>query len=144
MKTALLVVLLVCLQGCAPESVALKERRDDVGTLQHDENRHDIEQRLGQSVGLVPRSDGGFMELYLQPACGSGCIGVNGVCAAEAQDRAGCVGAPAGQRSDCRLRRVFVHYDEADRVLSVLVERLQKHVPLACTAGRIRVTGSLS
>ncbi len=144
MKTPLFVVLLACLQGCAPDSAALKERRDDGSTLQYQENRHDIEQRLGQSVGLVPRSDGGVMELYLKPACGRGCVGVNRVCAAHALNHAGCAVARAGQRGDCGWRRVYVHYDQADRVLSVLVERLQKQAPSACTTGRMSVSGSLS
>ena len=122
MKTASLIVLLVCLQGCVPDYAALKERRDDGSIVQFHEHRHDIEERLGQSVGIVPRSDGGFMELYLAPACGSECTGVS-----------------AGLSSDCRWRRVFVQYDEADRVLSVLVERRQNHAGSLAAPGHCQL-----
>ena len=84
--------------------------------MQYHEYRHDIERRLGQSVGIVPRSDGGFMELYL---------------------------APAGLQSGCRWRRVFVRYNDAGRVLSVLVERPQSHADPACTAGSLSGLSSI-
>lgn len=132
MKTIPLLMFMLCLQGCGTASVALNQGIGNGDTAQPQASRRDVERMFGPSLGKIPKSDGRFVELYLESECKGRCAERVERCAAAYLFASRCADSPVALGNDCRFRRVFIQYDEQDRVLSVMTERRQDEPYLGC------------
>ena len=121
-----LIVFVTILQGCAANMAVTGRNGPDLNVVKQQQTRANVQRMLGAPIETIPRSDGGFVDVYkveartepsLLRAAGHGTADLFTFGLWEF------VGGPL-EAYHGRRQRVFVQYDEDNRVSSVMTEQL--------------------
>lgn len=121
----MMLVAAVALQGCAAHMAAQGQNGPDLKVVQKQQTRQDMERMLGLPVESLPGKNGEVTELYIvqsrtEPSTGRAVLHATADLFTFGLWEF--VGGPA-EAYQGRRQRVFVHYNEHDRVLSVVTDR---------------------